>query len=504
MQRRLKACKKELSQAEQSLQQSEHQVTATEQALTEQQQQWQACHLANTQAQSAVQAAQALLQRLQDEAGNLSAREQQFVKDLQAYEQEQQHWQHELSNLNQMDAEKVRQAEASLEKQTALQQQYEQQWQQARSAQAHADQALALYTQTVESLKRDASRMQQELTQLEQRQAHDKQQLETTQTQLQAQQQHKDLDTQLHHAHETVEAAHRALTQMREQGHQLQQQLRQHEQQELQARQHVQQHADAKQQIEIRQASDQARLQDLSEEIEQRCQCTAKDLLQKYEHISDEDMEQVLHHTRELEDRLSRFGPVNLLAIDEFKQASEREQFLSEQVADLDASLNTLKDTISRIDRTTRQRFKDTFDKTNAYFQQTFPTLFGGGRAELKLDSDDVLTAGVEVIAQPPGKRLQDITLLSGGEKALTAVALVFSIFRINPAPFCILDEVDAPLDDANVGRFADMIAEFSDDVQFLAISHNKITMQKADKLIGVSMPEPGVSKIVSVDMEAF
>jgi len=215
-------------------------------------------------------------------------------------------------------------------------------------------------------------------------------------------------------------------------------------------------------------------------------------------------MEQILRHSRELEDRLSRFGPVNLLAIDEFKEASEREQFLAEQVADLETSLHTLHDTINRIDRTTRQRFRDTFDKTNAYFKETFPRLFGGGRAELKLDSDDVLTAGVEVIAQPPGKRLQDITLLSGGEKALTAVALVFSIFRINPAPFCILDEVDAPLDDANVGRFADMISEFCEDVQFLAISHNKITMQKADQLIGVSMPEPGVSRIVSVDMSSI
>jgi len=163
-----------------------------------------------------------------------------------------------------------------------------------------------------------------------------------------------------------------------------------------------------------------------------------------------------------------------------------------------------LADTIARIDRTTRQRFQDVFEQTNGHFKQIFPKLFGGGRAELRLDSDDVLTAGVEVSAQPPGKRLQDMMLLSGGEKALTAVALVFSIFRINPAPFCILDEVDAPLDDANVGRFSEMIVEFCSDVQFLAISHNKITMKKANRLIGVSMPEAGISKIVTVDLEAI
>lgn len=209
----------------------------------------------------------------------------------------------------------------------------------------------------------------------------------------------------------------------------------------------------------------------------------------------------IMSRATELEDRLSRFGPVNLMAIEEFEQASEREQFLAEQATDLEASLTTLGDTIARIDRTTRQRFREVFDQTNAIFQKTFPQLFGGGRAELRLDSDDVLTAGVEVIAQPPGKRLQDVTLLSGGEKALTAVALVFSIFQIKPAPFCVLDEVDAPLDDANVGRFCEMVSGLADRVQFLSISHNKITMQQADRLIGVSMPEPGVSKIVAVDM---
>jgi len=504
LQRRLQNCKTEQKKAAQSMQQAEQIVESTEISLTTQQQQWQSIHLAATQAQSETQAAEALLQRLHDEQDSLSTRHTHTQSDAKNTETDLAHWQQELGSIGAMDEQQLEQAQQALDAQTLLQQQYEQQWQQARSSLAHADQALALHKQTTQSLERDQKRMKQELEQLQQRQQQDAQQAAKTEAAIEASQAHADLDMQLEQAHEHVEAAHRNLTDMRQQGHALQKQLHQYEQDEQEARKKVQKAGESKQQIEIRQASEQARLQDLNDEIEQRCQLTSKQLLMKYENLSNEDIEHILRHSRELEDRLSRFGPVNLLAIDEFKQASEREQFLAEQVADLEASLNTLQDTISRIDRTTRQRFKDTFEKTNAYFQEIFPRLFGGGSAELKLDSDDVLTAGVEVIAQPPGKRLQDITLLSGGEKALTAVALVFSIFRINPAPFCILDEVDAPLDDANVGRFADMIGEFCKDVQFLAISHNKITMQKADQLIGVSMPEPGVSRIVSVDMSAI
>jgi len=504
LQRRLQVCKSEQVTAKQRMQEAEQTVDTAEMAFIVQQQQWQNIHLTATQAQSETQAAKALLQRLQDEQQSLRSRHQQLQQDTQENNKELQHWQQQLGSIGAMDEQQLTRAQQALDAQTLVQQQYEQQWQQARSSQAHADQALALHKQTLQSLERDAHRMQQELEKLQQRQQQDTQQYNKNETAIEQSQMHKSLDMQLETAHESVEEANRYLTNIRQQGHALQKQLHQYEHDEQNTRKKAQQAREHKQQIEIRQASEEARLQDLNSEIEQRCQITSTQLLLQHESLSDEDVEQVLRHSRELEDRLSRFGPVNLLAIDEFKQAAEREQFLAEQIADLEISLNTLQDTISRIDRTTRQRFRDTFEKTNAYFKQTFPRLFGGGRAELKLDSDDVLTAGVEVIAQPPGKRLQDITLLSGGEKALTAVALVFSIFRINPAPFCILDEVDAPLDDANVGRFADMIGEFCEGVQFLAISHNKITMQKADQLIGVSMPEPGVSRIVSVDMSAI
>ena len=178
----------------------------------------------------------------------------------------------------------------------------------------------------------------------------------------------------------------------------------------------------------------------------------------------------------------------------------ERFNFLTSQKEDLEESLRSLQQAIQRINRTTRQRFLETYNLVNAKFQEVFPRLFCGGQAELRLtNEDDLLETGIDIIVQPPGKKLQNVTLLSGGEKALTAVALIFSIFLIKPTPFCLLDEVDAPLDDANIGRFNDMVREMSAISQFIIITHNKATMQVADTLYGITMEEPGASKVVSV-----
>jgi chromosome segregation protein len=204
----------------------------------------------------------------------------------------------------------------------------------------------------------------------------------------------------------------------------------------------------------------------------------------------------------DLVEQIERLGSINLTAIEEFKTQSERMRFLNEQHDDLIEALNSLDQAISKIDRESRQRFRETFDKINSGLQEKFPRLFGGGQAYLELTEQDVLEAGVNIIARPPGKRNSSIHLLSGGEKALTAVALVFSIFELNPAPFCLLDEVDAPLDDANVVRFSKMVEDMSASVQFLYISHNKVTMEIAKHLAGVTMKEPGVSKMVAVDIE--
>ena len=204
----------------------------------------------------------------------------------------------------------------------------------------------------------------------------------------------------------------------------------------------------------------------------------------------------------DLSTQIERLGTINLTAIEEYKSQSERMNFLNEQHADLIEALQILDQAISKIDKESRLRFKETFDKINAGLQEKFPKLFGGGQAYLELTEQDLLESGVNIIARPPGKRNSSIHLLSGGEKALTAVALVFSIFELNPAPFCLLDEVDAPLDDANVGRFSKMVEEMSASVQFLYISHNKVTMEIAKQLAGVTMKEPGVSRMVAVDIE--
>lgn len=200
--------------------------------------------------------------------------------------------------------------------------------------------------------------------------------------------------------------------------------------------------------------------------------------------------------------RIARLGPINLVAIDEYATCMERKQYLDKQLEDLQAGLSTLEEAIAKIDRETRARFRETFDRVNDRFQELFPTIFGGGKACLELNSDDLLTAGVTMMASPPGKRNSSIYLLSGGEKSLTAIALIFSIFHLNPAPFCLLDEVDAALDDANVQRFTRLVKAMSDKTQFLFISHNKITIEMGEHLIGVTMNEPGVSRLVSVDIE--
>jgi chromosome segregation protein len=200
--------------------------------------------------------------------------------------------------------------------------------------------------------------------------------------------------------------------------------------------------------------------------------------------------------------RIQRLGPINLAAIDEYKIESERKDYLDRQNAELEEALNTLQAAIQKIDKETRTRFKETFELVSTHIQELFPKLFGGGHAYLEMTGEDLLDTGVTLMARPPGKKNASIHLLSGGEKALTAIAMVFAIFKLNPAPFCMLDEVDAPLDDANVSRYAAMVKEMSQHVQFIFITHNKISMEAANQLMGVTMHEAGVSRLVSVDVD--
>ncbi|RMF42089.1 MAG: chromosome segregation protein SMC [Deltaproteobacteria bacterium] len=230
--------------------------------------------------------------------------------------------------------------------------------------------------------------------------------------------------------------------------------------------------------------------------------------LEHLEEVEDEpeiDQQAAEKRLEELRRLIDGIGEVNLTAIEEYQELEERSRFLTEQQEDLRQSLHGLQTAIAKINRTTRKRFRETFDLVNAKFQEIFPRLFMGGRAELRLtDEEDLLETGIDIIAQPPGKKLQGVTLLSGGEKALTAVALIFAIFLIKPSPFCLLDEVDAPLDEANIGRFNDMVKEMSALSQFIIITHNKRTMEMADTLYGVTMQEPGVSRLVSVRINEY
>ena len=240
-----------------------------------------------------------------------------------------------------------------------------------------------------------------------------------------------------------------------------------------------------------------ARCADLSEQLEETGLTMDEASLP-----ADADMEVWRERLDKIERQIARLGAVNLAALDELETQSERKRYLDAQNDDLEQALETLRSAITRIDRETKTRFKATFDAVNENLNTLFPKVFGGGHAYLELTGDDLLDAGVSLMARPPGKRNSSIHMLSGGEKALTAIALVFGIFQLNPSPVCLLDEVDAPLDDTNVVRFADLLEEMSGEVQFVVITHNKLTMEMADQLVGVTMNEPGVSRLVSVDLD--
>jgi chromosome segregation protein len=214
------------------------------------------------------------------------------------------------------------------------------------------------------------------------------------------------------------------------------------------------------------------------------------------------DLDGLEEQIEQIRQRIDRIGPVNLTAIDEFSELEERNEFLTTQRSDLERSMESLRETIRRINRESRQRFTEVFEQIRESYREVYKLLFSGGRADLRLEEgEDVLESGIEILAQPPGKRLAGVHLLSGGEKALSAIALLFAIFRIQPSPFCLLDEVDAALDDSNVSRFTRMVGEYAKHTQFVIITHNKLSMESADLLYGVTMEEPGVSRLMSLQL---
>ncbi|MFP5429888.1 MAG: chromosome segregation protein SMC [Gammaproteobacteria bacterium] len=279
----------------------------------------------------------------------------------------------------------------------------------------------------------------------------------------------------------------------------VQHEFREHERKRQQAEQQAQQVRDMLQNQRMEWQNASSRRESLQEQIAE----DQFDLPTVLENLPEDATEKQWQEDLEkVSARISRLGPINLAAIDEYQAQSERKTYLDAQDADLREALETLENAIRKIDRETRTLFRDTFDRVNKGLQELFPKVFGGGHAYLELTGEELLEAGVAIMARPPGKRNSTIHLLSGGEKALTALALVFSIFQLNPAPFCMLDEVDAPLDDANVGRYARLVEEMSEKVQFIYITHNKIAMEMAHQLMGVTMHEPGCSRLVTVNVE--
>jgi len=292
----------------------------------------------------------------------------------------------------------------------------------------------------------------------------------------------------------------RALADARHELDQLTQKLRQHEEMRMQVERGLQPQRERIMELQLKEQA--ARLN--QEQFAQQLVEAQADEVALAEKLTDDIRPSYLQgEVTRLNNAINALGAVNLAALDELAQAQERKSFLDAQFADLTEAINTLQDAIHKIDIETRDLLQDTFDKVNHHFGELFPVLFGGGNAKLMMTGEEILDSGVQVMAQPPGKKNATIHLLSGGEKALTATALVFSMFQLNPAPFCLLDEVDAPLDDANTERFCNMVKRMSSYTQFLFISHNKIAMEMAQQLIGVTMQEQGVSRIVAVDMEA-
>ncbi len=343
------------------------------------------------------------------------------------------------------------------------------------------------------SLEQTIKRNEHHLNHLNGRYRELEESLEKTKSPLQ--ELHDELESRLGVRMETE----RKLNQLREEVRSIDAKVRQREQDRSGAEQAVTELRSELEKVRYGAQEIRIRLQTVEEQL-QADEHSPETLLQELD--TDADQTAWKEKIEALERKIQRLGPINLAAIDEYNQLTERKTYLDGQNEDLSNALSTLESAIRKIDKETRTRFKETFDLLNSNLKETFPTLFGGGHAYLEMTGEDLLETGVALMAQPPGKKNSTIHLLSGGEKALTAIALVFSIFKLNPAPFCILDEVDAPLDDTNTERFSRLLAEMARDVQFLFITHNKITMEIAEQLLGVTMQEAGVSRLVSVDME--
>ncbi len=446
-------------------------------------------------------------QTLVGEQENLSRRHQLVSFDL---DQINEVWQELAEELEQCQSGR----EAALEQQRRLEQQQQLEQQQLnlirqdvdssreamtgyRIALASGRQQQQAVTQTLERIARQQSELKERRERLAQRlvQHVDSQK----ELQLKEDQVRTDLDLLLDSRHEQQQQT----SKLHEAYQELRTGLEEHREQLRRLRADAEETRKAVARVQLRQREKQLEAEHLYSGVQERY---AVDLrLHQVPEATEEELERQQQQLQRLQQKITDLGEVNLMAIEECQEQEKRYEFLTGQRDDLKQSLEDLEKAIAQINRTTRRRFKETFDQANEMFRQVFPRLFRGGQAELRLtDESDLLETGIDIIVQPPGKRLQNVNLLSGGEKALTAVALIFSLFLLKPTPFCVLDEVDAPLDDANIDRFAEMVREMTDRSQFILITHSKRTMGIVDTLYGVTMQEPGVSRLVSVRMNDF
>ena len=499
----LNRLQQDILQSTQQVTSFEQQVTATKAALAQAEQQMQEAQKSLTVVSNERAEVQAQLQIKENQLRQEQQRQMHLQNDIKEIEASQrqgqtrlaelrQHWQQSMTKVEHFAAQKVDKQQRKDELQQRLSE-CKIKHTQVQEKQQHLAMSVQTLKTELEVTSENLVRTKEQLIDLAQRHDGLIETIASSQAPLVADQKvlEQKLDDQL--------SQEEAVNEARQKCEQSQQLLRQTEEQREQVNDELQDMRESSQQLQI----DHQGLSVRQTTIEEQMVGLELRLQQVLVSLTEEANEnEWATRLDEIDKRIQRLGAINLVAIEEFKTESERKQYLDEQNSDLEQALATLENAIHKIDRETRARFKDTYDQVDQGMQKLFPQLFGGGQARLELTGDDLLSTGVNIVAQPPGKRNTSIHLLSGGEKALTAVALVFAIFQLNPSPFCMLDEVDAPLDDANVGRFCDLVNTLSQKVQFIFITHNKVTMELADQLMGVTMNEPGVSRLVSVDIE--
>lgn len=496
LQARLEENEQSEAAASQTLQESRDALASLEQTLKNQQDAYNQAHRERSQINARLQGAQQRLAQVQQRRQQIDAECEELTEQLQTLREDQLIADSaRLEALQQMEALTTAGGGVS-QRREALKAQLEQARQSERSS---AEQARSMAVQS-EGLRSRELGLQQNLARAEQQLNHFSEQRETLQEALETlSQPGSDEAGKLEQLLQQRAVEESKLARARDALASIEQRTREREQQRQSHERSAEQVRDTLEQARIDAQSVRVRVQTVQEQLAEG-QYDVESL--KAQMPGEAEIAQWGERLQALEVKIQRLGPINLAAIDEYQEQQQRQAYLQQQHDDVLQALETLREAIAKIDKETRSRFKETYERVNNTVQALFPRLFGGGYAHLELTEQDLLNTGVTVVARPPGKRVSSIQLLSGGEKALTAVALVFAFFELNPAPFCMLDEVDAPLDDANVGRFCAMVKEMSERVQFIFITHNKMTMELSTHLMGVTMHEPGVSRLVSVDLQ--